>query len=79
LPLSLLQPLGRPTIPVVPRSGGLVVALPGVAIGFIMAGSAKQTRHYVLLKDQFGQTVLILPTGTTSTRFARKLGTSRVR
>jgi hypothetical protein len=47
-------------------------------MGLIMAGSAKQTRHDILLKDQFGQTVLILPTGTTSTRFAKKLGTSRV-
>lgn len=60
LPLSLLllQPLGRPTIPVVPRSGGLVVALAGVAIGLVMAGSAQaqQTRHDILLKDQFGQT-----------------------
>jgi len=60
LPLSLLllQPLGRPTISVVPRSGGLVVALAGVAIGLVMAGSAQaqQTRHDILLKDQFGQT-----------------------
>ena len=60
LPLSLLlfQPLGRPAVPGVPRSGGLLLAVAVVAVALAIAGPAQgqESRREVLLKDQFGKT-----------------------
>ena len=60
LPLSLLlfQPLGRPGTPVLPRPGGLLLALAGVAVGLVVVGGAQaqETRREILLRDQFGKT-----------------------
>ena len=57
LVLVLFHPLGRPAGPVVVRPAGRLLVLIGAGMVLVMAGGAQaqETRHEVLLKDQFGK------------------------